>query len=47
MLWFDDEDGFRAAFSSDYAVREVLPNNDHFNDATRRYAFPVTEHTFL
>lgn len=47
VLWFDDAEGFRAAFGSDYARDEVLPNNDNFNDATRRTAYVVEEHTFL
>lgn len=47
VLWFDDADGFRTAFGSDYARDEVLPNNEKFNDATRRTAYLVEEHVFL
>lgn len=47
FVWFDDADAFLAGFGSDYARDEVLPNNENFNDATRRAAYVVEESTFL
>lgn len=47
VVWFDDADAFRTGFGSDYARDEVLPNNDNFNDASRRAVYVVDEHTFL